>query len=135
MNLKELAKLKGTNIKQLAEKCNIPASTLYAISSGDTNFDNVGISVFIKIADALGMKAEELYDAQKTNYYIVPLDEPEEHDGPKQSDESKRPDECDELCELYRSMTDEGRSQLMIYARGLAATYPKSQVDTAEEIA
>jgi len=36
-----------------------------------------------------------------------------------------------ELVDLYGSMTDEGRQQLMIFARGLAATYPKNQVDTA----
>ncbi len=39
--------------------------------------------------------------------------------------------ELDELAALYRSMTDEGRAQLMIFARGLAATYPKNQVDSA----
>ena len=61
MNLKELAKARGTNLKRIAEQCGIPASTLYAISSGETNFDNVGISTFIKIADALGMTPEDLY--------------------------------------------------------------------------
>ena len=64
-----------------------------------------------------------LTDSPKISYHAIALDEP------------KRPDKLDELCELYRSMTDEGRSQLMIYARGLAATYPKNQMDSAEEIA
>ncbi len=48
-------------MKKVAEKCGLPPSTLYAISSGDTNFENVGISTFVKIADALGMTADELY--------------------------------------------------------------------------
>lgn len=61
MNLKEIAKLRGTNLKKIAEECHVPPSTLYAISSGDTNFDNVGIGLFMKIADALNMSPEELY--------------------------------------------------------------------------
>lgn len=44
---------------------------------------------------------------------------------------STEPTEADELIRLYRSMTDEGRQQLMIFARGLAATYPKSEMDCA----
>ena len=35
-----------------------------------------------------------------------------------------------ELVDLYGGMTDEGRRQLMIYARGLAATYPKNTADS-----
>lgn len=65
MNLKELARARGTNLKKLAESCGMPPSTLYAISSGDTNFDKVGISTFMKIADALDMSAEELYRGEK----------------------------------------------------------------------
>jgi len=35
-----------------------------------------------------------------------------------------------ELVDLYGRMTDEGRQQLMIYARGLAQTYPKNTADS-----
>lgn len=48
MNLKELAKLRGTNLKRISEQTQIPASTLYAISQGETTFDNVGVSRFLK---------------------------------------------------------------------------------------
>lgn len=64
MNLKELARSRGTNLKKVAEQSGVPASTLYAISSGDTNFEKVGISTFMKVADALGMSAEELYTGE-----------------------------------------------------------------------
>jgi len=115
MNLKELARSRGTNLKQIAEKCNIPASTLYAISSGDTNFDHVGISTFMQIANALDLSAEDLYrgDSEKTTEYryVFIVDEKKE---------------MDELAEIMRSITKEGRRQLMVYARGIAATYPKS---------
>ena len=33
----------------------------------------------------------------------------------------------DELSELWDSMSEDGRTQLMIYARGLAATYPREK--------
>jgi len=61
MNLKELARARGTNLKRLSEECGIPASTLYAISSGETNFDNVGIGLFVKLANALMIDTDDLY--------------------------------------------------------------------------
>lgn len=64
MELKRLAREKGTNLKKVAEKCGIPPSTLYAISRGDTNFDNVGIGTAIKVAETLGMTVEELYTGE-----------------------------------------------------------------------
>lgn len=33
----------------------------------------------------------------------------------------------DELSELWDSISEDGRTQLMIYARGLAATYPREK--------
>lgn len=108
MNLKELARARGTNLKQVAEKSGVPASTLYAIASGDTKFDNVGISTFARIAEALGMTADELYAGSVSYSYV------------------KMPTDKDELADIYDSMDAEGRRQLMIYARGLAATYPKN---------
>ena len=65
MNLKELARSKGTTLNKVAEKCGIPASTLYAISSGVTNFDKVGIATFMKVAEALDITPEELYGKSK----------------------------------------------------------------------
>ena len=58
MNLKELAKAKGTNLKKVAERCGVPPTTHYAISSGSTKFENVGIGTFMKIAKELGMSAK-----------------------------------------------------------------------------
>lgn len=78
-----------------------------------------------------GLKGEQLKAIadkyQTTVDYLLQLSD---NPGPRKSVQSYvlkyRDDaELDELAALYRSMTDEGRAQLMIFARGLAATYPK----------
>lgn len=106
MNLKEYARLRGTNIKKLSEKSGIPASTLYAISSGDTDFDHTGISVFNAISSALGVTSDELYYALRFEDYKI-----EE----KQSSVELTDDERD-LIEMYRSISDDARDFLMVMA-------------------
>lgn len=117
MNLKELAKSKGTNLNKLAEKCGVPASTLYAIASGDTNFDNVGISLFMRLADALDMKPEELYGRE-----------------PKKQEVSGALLTASEraLLALYRSMDPVGRASLIEQAEFLSARHPlNTEAETA----
>ena len=117
MNLKELAKQKGTNVKQLSEKCGLPASTLYAIASGDTNLDNVGIDIFIKVAHALDMTAEQLkrtMDDSEITYAVVELP----------TDDYVTSDER-ELLALFRRMDSENQARLMDNARAFAALSEK----------
>lgn len=120
MNLKEVAKSKGTNIKQLAEKCGVPASTLYSISRGDTNLDNVGVDLFLKIAKGLDVSSEELYLSVKSNteYAVVNIDSGDPLPAHGNPDEGES-----ELLEIYRSLTEEGKNHLLVYARGCAASY------------
>lgn len=103
MNLKEIARSRGTNLKRIAEQCNIPPSTLYAISSGDTNFDNVGISIAIKVAESLGMTVEELYTGKEQ---------------PKNEPLTLSPDER-KLVDLFRRMDDAQQAKYL----GLAPTF------------
>lgn len=110
MNLKELAKARGTNLKRISEQTGVPASTLYAISQGESTFDNVGVSTFKKVAEALGMTVDELYELpnitpENMSYYFVKLGE----------DDSER-----ELLGLYQKMDDRSRSVLLATARALA---------------
>lgn len=58
--LEDLEASRGVNITDFAEMCGVKRHTLYKIRDKDT-LDNVTISVFLKIAHALGMTAEELY--------------------------------------------------------------------------
>lgn len=109
MNLKQLCKYKGTNISKLAEKIGVPGSTLYAISSGDTTLDNVGVSTFIAMASELGYTTDELYSLLSGA--------PE---SPQLSDDEQ------ELVDIMRSITPQGQQQLLVFARGIAASYPKN---------
>lgn len=70
MELKDYCKLKGTNIKRVAEQANIPLSTLYTIASGKTPLDSVGISMFMKIAEVLEVPTDELYNVLKNDELI-----------------------------------------------------------------
>jgi len=108
MDLKKLAREKGTNLKQVAEKCGIPPTTLYAISRGDTNFDNVGIGIAIKVADALGMTVEELYTGKEHTVPVLTLDWEER-----------------QLVRLYRSLDEEHRNLLMSTAKTFAVASEK----------
>lgn len=110
MNLKEYARLRGTNIKRLSEKSGIPASTLYAISSGDTDFDHTGISVFNAISSALGVTSDELYYALRFGTC-----EAEERNNTIDLTDSER-----ELIEMYRSLSEDSRDAVMVVLITLA---------------
>lgn len=121
MNLKELAKARGTNLKRVAEDAGIPPSTLYAISQGSTSFDNVGVSMFIRVADALGITVEQLHELpsvppEKVEPYLAVLGE--EPKG-EPSGEGLSP-EARELAGIYMGLDERGRSMLLASARALA---------------
>lgn len=110
MNLKELAKLRGTNLKRISEHTQIPASTLYAISQGETTFDNVGVSRFLKLADALGMTAEQLHalptvTPENVNSYIGAIEDS---------------DMDSELSDVYGTLDEQGKAALLTMARALS---------------
>ena len=110
MKLKELAKARGTNLKQVAEQAGIPASTLYAISRGDSNFENIGIDLFMKVADALGVAVEDLRELpnvtpENVEYYLVKLEDNDK--------------EC-ELLQLFGEMDETSKDALLATARALA---------------
>lgn len=115
MNLKDLARAKGTNLKRVAEECGIPPTTLYAISRGDTNFDNIGIGIAMKVARCLGITVEELYTG-------VPADKREPQPGLSQEDRM--------LISLFHSMSAQGRANLLEQAEFQAARHPLNQADS-----
>ena len=59
--IRDLFKERGIKVASFARDNGLTASTLYAINDGTTSFEKIGISTFLKIAEGLGMTAEELY--------------------------------------------------------------------------
>lgn len=116
MNLKELARHRGTNLKQVAEKCGIPASTLYAISRGDTNLDNVGIDTFLKLSGALGMDAQELMN--EMNGVSNSTRPPARQEEALSTDEQR-------LVALYRKMDAQYRAMMLKNAEAYVAASGK----------
>ena len=83
--------------------------TSRAISQGGSNFESVGIDIFIKVADALGMSVEDLRELpnvtpENVEYYLVTIED---------SDQER------ELLELFDKMDDVARDALLSTARAL----------------
>lgn len=57
----ELIKKRCKNLSEFSRMSEVPYGTLYDIANGNTQFEKIGIGVFMKIAHGLGMTAEELY--------------------------------------------------------------------------
>ena len=93
------------------------------VSAWETGRNVPSAEMLIDICRFFNVSIETFYPPEVT-YAYVNMGEPE-------SKPSELLGDVRELVDLYGGMTDEGRRQLMIYARGLAATYPKNQVDKA----
>lgn len=129
MNLKELAKAKGTNVKKLAEKCGVASSTLYAISGGGTNLDNIGIDLFLKVSNALGMTAESLrreLSGNGVHYAMVRLDVDEQP--PAQNTAVQ------ELVDLCSKLNDQQIEILLSTARNFAVANEKDGAWNTEDV-
>lgn len=86
-------------VAPFARENDIQPAALYAIIRGKTQFENIGITLFLKIAKGLGMSAEELY-------YGTPTAAPTYSD-PRQN----------ELNGYYECMNEEGKDTLVSSAR------------------
>lgn len=58
--LRELLDKRSINIADLARKADIPKTTLYNVTGGRGDVWNMSVYVFIRLAHALGMTADEL---------------------------------------------------------------------------
>ena len=109
-NIRRLREDAGLSMNQLAQMIGKSRSSISQYEQGKV-IPRMG--AIEDMARVLGVDKMEILD-DRIEYYAMTM----------------KPTEADELLRLYRSMTDEGRQQLMIYARGLAATYPKNKVDS-----
>ena len=105
-NIRRYRKAAGLSQEQLAE---LIGKTRSAVSQYENNTTTPYMYVIERIAAALGVETVDI---------VGETERLTEREG--------------ELLELYRAMSVQGQMQLMIYARGLAATYPKDKkVQTA----
>jgi transcriptional regulator with XRE-family HTH domain len=58
--LRRLLKDRSINISELARKADIPPTTIYNVTGGHRSVWGLSVYVFIRLAHALGMTAEEL---------------------------------------------------------------------------
>ena len=99
----DLLQERGLKVASFARKIGVSASTLYNIMEKPV-MDNIAISTFIKIAEGLGMTAEELY-------YGVPPDAPEYSDARQTA-----------LNGYYESMNETGKNTLVASAQLMAGS-------------
>ena len=102
--LKQIMEERGIKSAQLASKAGLSTSTVADILSGKVNELNVGVSKIVKIADALGVSVEFLYD----------MPEPEQL---RAETEQER-----ELMRSFRALNSEGRAKAFAYIEDLKDT-------------
>lgn len=99
----DLLRERGIKVAAFARKTGISPSTLYNIMDKPV-VDNIAVSTFIKIAEGLGMTAEELF-------FGTPPDAPEYSDVRQTA-----------LNGYYESMNDAGKETLVASARLMAGS-------------
>lgn len=110
-NLVELLATKDKRNSDLAKACGVGRSAVSNWISGESSID---IERIPAICDFLDVSIDEFFGKSK-KYGQQALD--------ISSDES-------ELLDIYRNLNAHGREQLMTFARGCAASYPKNTVDS-----
>lgn len=99
----DLLRERGIKVAAFARETGIPAPTLYNIMK-KPKVDDLSVSIFIRIAEGLGMTAEELY------YGVAP-------DAPEYSDARQTA-----LNGYFESMNDAGKNTLVASARLMAGS-------------
>lgn len=110
-NLVELLATKDKRNSDLAKACGVGRSAVSNWISGESSID---IERIPAICDFLDVSIDEFFGKSK-KYGQQALD--------ISSDES-------ELIDIYRNLNAHGREQLMTFARGCAASYPKNTADS-----
>ena len=113
LKIKEMRKARKMTQQQLADAIGASKRQIGAWERGE---NELPMDYAVSIADLFDCTVDDV--AGRVVYAVVSLDD----------QSKKQSNEADELLDLYRSMTDEGRYQLMVYARGLAATHPKNNL-------
>lgn len=99
--LSTILKEKNSNANELAEKTNIPPTTIYSIIKRDNT--KVDIEVLLKICNALDVDMERFYEEYYTNDTTIK----KENVSDEYSNEEKR------LINIYRKLTSYQQGQIL----------------------
>lgn len=118
--MRDIRKKKGYTQEQLAGAV---GATKRQIGAWERGENDMPMDYAVAIADELGCSIDQIA-GRSTQYAYVAYDSSDEDIAAKLRRKTARSD-AGELLDLYNSLSDEGRQQLLIFARGLAATYPR----------
>lgn len=102
-NLKNLRKHNGYTQEQLASAI---GATKRQIDAWERGENDLPLDYAIEIADLFGCSLDALVGADRRSGQLTPLEA--------------------ELVGIMRSITPQGQQQLLVFARGIAASYPKN---------
>ena len=117
--LRELRKERGLSTEELGALVDRSGKTIEAYETGTSQPNG---DMLVDLCVALDCRISDFFPEHVTRGYEYAA---------ARFDDS----EVEELARIYGSMSDVGRRQLMIYARGLAATYPKNNEHIGSETA
>lgn len=116
LEMREIRKKRGYTQEQLADAV---GATKRQIGAWERGENDMPMDYAVAIADTLGCSIDQI--AGRYEYAVVSINGPAVEIKPVTVD-----GESQELLGFYRSMSDEGKKQLMNYARYLFEQYPKA---------
>lgn len=124
MKLREFRKEAGMTPEQLGAKVNRSGKTIEAYETGTSQPNG---DMLIDLCKALGKPISAFFppETRGVEYSYVNLG----------GADAETDHELSELVDIYGSITEEGRRQLMIFARGVASTYAKNSGHTERQTA
>lgn len=105
-NLKKIRKAKGLGQKEIAAKLNM---SVRRYGSYEREERTLSLDIAAQIADVLDVTLDELLNRDFPNPVMLNTEEME-------------------LVNIMRNITPLGKKELMVYARGIKASYPKNNL-------
>lgn len=114
--IKDILEKRKIKPATFANSIDVPTSTMYSITRGQTKLENIGIGTFIKIAQGLSMTAEELYYGESHTPHAIYSDSRQE-----------------ELNGHYESLNENSKDDLVGFVKSFAADPDRRMVKDRQE--
>lgn len=116
----DIMRKRGIKPFPFSKKIGVKSSTMTSIFKGEVNFENIRIDTFLKIADGLGMTAEELYYGDECKTRKMAYSDPRQQ----------------EANEIWSHVNEQYRAQMWEHAKVIDMAYDKStQRYSVQEVA